>query len=427
MKRKIITLPNQCKNDVLDIAVDVSKRSLNYYAEHPSEDLTEIWEGKLCNRGITIVAELEQLKSEAQLRGYRALRIVCESTGIYHRRLLVTARQCGCYTCMVSGEAVHKSQVIQSNSYNKTDTQDPKTILLVARTGKCLEDRALCGGWLVLRQLNLGYERIEKESTQLKNRLHAALYELFCDLGFKNEWIFESAASHHVAELYGLNPYRIVKEGKTRFTQKLRRRKLIPKTIKRLWDDARQSVLSQQDPLLIEWLEQEVHELYKHLAYLQEQQHDIRYRMVAELDKLHVRGEIKTNPHHTPIGPFMYARILAETGSLGDFAHSRQLLKYAGLNLFQKESGTMKGLNRLSKKGRSRLRYCAKQACVKLVVRGQLFGEVYHAKKAECKSGNKAMTAMARKLLRVLHGIEKNGGIYQPERVFEQNTLKPAA
>ncbi len=149
--------------------------------------------------------------------------------------------------------------------------------------------------------------------------------------------------------------------------------------------------------------------------------------MVEELEQLHSKGAVKLSPHASPVGPFMLARILAETGPLTDFKTIKQLWRYAGLNLRQKQSGKMQGTNRLSKKGRSRLRRCAQQACVKLVVRVQLFGEVYHAKKAECKSGNKAMTAMARKLLRVLHGIEKNGGIYQPERVFEQNTLKPAA
>lgn len=75
------------------------------------------------------------MKCEALKRGYEGLRIICEATGIYHRRLLHTARQHGCLTCLISGEATYKSQVIQSNDYNKTDKKDPKTILLVYRLG----------------------------------------------------------------------------------------------------------------------------------------------------------------------------------------------------------------------------------------------------------------------------------------------------
>ena len=195
----------------------------------------------------------------------------------------------------------------------------------------------------------------------------------------------------------------------------------------RIWQDACQSAHMQQDSQVISWMEEEVRDLYKHLAYLQDNQHTIRYRMVEELERLHSRGELKTAPHQAPIGPFMLARVLAETGPLSDFKSIQQLWRYAGFNLRQKQSGGMQGINRLSKKGRSRLRRCTMQSCIKLVVRGQLFGEYYHGKKAAGMAGNKALVAVSRKVLKLLHGLEKSGGQYQPRRVFEQSRLKQAA
>lgn len=427
MKRKIVAATDQSQTDVLNLAVDVSKNTLSYYAELEGEDLKECWEGSLRNRSEDIISELDELKSESGKRGYAGLRIICESTGVYHRRLLRTARQQGCLTCLISGEATYKSQVIQSNDYNKTDKKDPKTILLVYRFGKRLVDRHLSGGWLVLRQLNLNYERIERESTQLKNRLHTALYDLFCDLSFKKEWIFKSQTAKDLARFYGFNPYRIVEEGRSRLRRRLKRPFLRQSTIERIWEDACQSARMEQDPQLISWMEEEVRDLYEHLNYLQQHQHDIRYRMVEELENLHTKGELKLSPHAAPIGPFMLARVLAETGPLGDFKSIQQLWRYAGFNLRQKQSGTMKGTERLSKKGRSRLRRCTQQACIKLVVRGQLFAEYYHGKKALGMAGNKALTVVSRRLLKLLHGIEKSGGQYDPQRVFDQDCLKQAA
>lgn len=427
MKRKIIAASDQSQIKVLNLAVDVSKNSLSYYGELDGEDVKECWEGSLRNRSEDIVAELDELKREAAKRGYEGLRIICESTGIYHRRLLRTARQQGCLTCLISGEATYKSQVIQSNDYNKTDKKDPRTILLVYRFGKRLVDRRLSGGWLVLRQLNLNYERVEREMTQIKNRLHTALYDLFCDLSFKNQWLFGSQTAKNLAHHYGFNPYRIVEEGRAKLHRRLKRDFLRKSTLDRIWKDAVQSAHMQQDSQVVSWMEEEVKELYEHLRYLQNNQHDLRYRMVEELEKLHGKGELKTKPHAAPIGPFMLARVLAETGPLSDFKSIQQLWRYAGLNLRQKESGTFKGLNRLSKKGRSRLRRCTQQACIKLVVRGELFAEYYHGKKAEGMAGNKALTAVSRRLLKLLHGIEKSGGIYQPQRVFDQSQIQQAA
>lgn len=427
MKRKIIAVLDQSQTDVLNLAVDVSKNSLSYYAELEGDDLMECWESTLRNRSEDIIKELGELKAEASKRGYEGLRIICESTGVYHRRLLRTARQQGCLTCLISGEATYKGQVIQSNDYNKTDKKDPRTILLVYRFGKRLVDRRLSGGWLVLRQLNLNYERMERESTQIKNRLHAALYDLFCDLSFKNQWIFNSQTAKDLARFYGFNPYRIVEEGRSGLRRRLKRRHLREITIKRIWEDACQSAHMQQDPQVVSWMEEEVRDLYKHLSYLQQHRLDLRYRMVEELEKLHAKGELKTDPHNSPIGPFMLARVLAEIGPLGDFKTIQQLWRYAGLNLRQKQSGGMQGPNRLSKKGRSRLRRCSMQACIKLVVRGELFGEYYHGKKAMGMAGNKALTAVSRRLLKLLHGIEKSGGQYQPQRVFDQSSLKQAA
>jgi transposase len=114
----------------------------------------------------------------------------------------------------------------------------------------------------------------------------------------------------------------------------------------------------------------------------------------------------------------MLARILAETGPLTDFHAFRQLWRYGGLNLRPRQSGMMNGQQRQSKRGRSRLRHVLAQAVLKRVVRGQLYGEYYHRKRQSGMCGGKAMTAVARKFLKLLFGLERSPQDFDPQRVF---------
>jgi transposase len=65
-------------------------------------------------------------------------------------------------------------------------------------------------------------------------------------------------------------------------------------------------------------------------------------------------------------------RILGETGPLADFTGRRQLLRFAGLNLRERQSGTWRGKTHLSKKGRSLLRKILGQVVLPLVKRSGL-------------------------------------------------------
>jgi len=428
MKIKIIEGIDQLDNKSLDVAFDVSGESLDYSSYCLTERGKELWEGHLSNRAGPIKKELLELDALARKYGYNGIRIFCESTGVYHRRLLKIARELGYQTALINGEAVSKSQVVQNNDTNKNDVKDPKTMLVASVLGKPLTDRGLSGGWLVMRQLNLEYDRNQRDGTRFKNRLKQGLYELFSDLGFKNEWLYESRASCVVAELYGFNPYRIIKEGRARFTQKLKRRKLRKDTITRLWGYAEQSIIMLHDKTITDCMEDEIRDLHAHLQDLLAKRLELRSRLVAELEKLHAKGLIKVDPYAAPVGPFMLARIFAETGPLSDFTNPRSLLRYAGLNIVCKESGTFKGQEKIAKKGRTRLRRCLQQASLKLVVKGELYGNYFHDKKTKGMKGNKAMVAVSRKLLKMIFGLEKSGGIYSAERVFtNQLPMKKAA
>jgi transposase len=401
---------------MLDVCVDVSKASLSWHHLGVAAEYSAA--GMILYTNAAVVAWLEALRSAATTRGFSAVRIICESTSGYHQRLLRLARAAGCRTALVSGEQVKQLQVVENNDTGKSDHKDPRTMMLLVRLGKTLVDRALEGEWAALRELDAEYTRIEEASTCAKNRIQMLLGQLFPDLSFKRDWLFEGEAARAVLELFGFDPFAMVAAGEASLRRRLRTREVRPGTIDRLWRDAQEAV-KQPTPVL--WRQvrvQQLRDAYEDLLRAQERRARVRNAMTDLVQQLRERGEVTLQPLPGVIGPFLLARILAQTGPLRDFRSIEQLWRYAGMNLRPKQSGTVRGQERQAKRGRSRLRHALSQAVLKLVVRTGLYGEYYHAKRAAGMPGPVAMTAVARKFLKLIFGLERSKAAFDPKRVF---------
>lgn len=409
--KKINDLVEQRKN-LQTVCADVSKGSFTWARIDGTE-------GAQLQKNAEIVAWLRAQVAEAKTHGYAGLQIVCESTSGYHKRLLRIARSEGCHTALVSAEQVKAMQVVESNDTGKSDVKDPRTMLLLVQLGKTLIDRQLSGEWNALRELNDDYEQAERRSTQAKNRIHGILLQLFPDLSFKSDWLFEGKAARAILDVYGFDSHKIVAQSEEQVSQLLRKKGVRQKTITRLYHDAQQSILQPTHAL---WREVKVGQLihaFEDLSVAQRRQEELRAKMVALLGVLQGNGEVKLHAHKDLIGPFLLARILAETGPLSDFHNVAQLLRYAGMNLRPNQSGLRRGKERQAKRGRARLRAVLAQAVLKLVVRTNLYGPYYHAKKAAGMPGPVAMTAVARKFLKLLFGLQRSTHAFDPIRVFK--------
>jgi len=92
-------------------------------------------------------------------------------------------------------------------------------------------------------------------------------------------------------------------------------------------------------------------------------------------------------------------------------------MRYAGLNLRTRQSGTFQGQNKISKKSRKLLRKVFQAIALPLFKRSCLYGDFYHKKKDEAKiPGNKAMTIIARHLLRKIYGCYRSGEAFHEQR-----------
>lgn len=115
----------------------------------------------------------------------------------------------------------------------------------------------------------------------------------------------------------------------------------------------------------------------------------------------------------------MRAKILAETGPLSRFPHWRALLAYAGLKIRMRASGTWRGKDKITKKGRILLRKHLGQAAFSLLRKDRLLGPYYHRKIAEGMPGGKAKVACMRKLVKILYGAAKSRKPFSPQRVYQ--------
>lgn len=403
-------------NNVVDVAVDVHKANLCFFFELDGREFSD----ECRNRTAITQKRLAAYLDIARQHGRTNLRVICEPTGQYQNSLLRTARRLGCFTNFVNTESVAKFRVVESNDSNKTDKKDPRVISTMGKLDKVLRYRLIGEEYLMLRKLHKIYDECDVAVTSLRCRVAKLLVELFCDYSFQKDFLY-SKSGLALVEQYGCNPYRIVADGFDLFAKKMKRKapRIMSRTLQRLWDDAVSSALNEMPAGYIEVLEGYLYDLLTDYFHQVERKEKIADQMVEILNRL--REKDPNIPPSTPqvISDKNLARLLGETGPLADFEHWRQLMRYAGLNLKTRQSGTYQGQNKISKKGRKLLRKVLHAIVLPLVKKGRLYGQVYHKKKDETKMpGNKAMTIVARQMLRKIWGWYRSGEAFDEQRFF---------
>jgi transposase len=143
-------------------------------------------------------------------------------------------------------------------------------------------------------------------------------------------------------------------------------------------------------------------------------------RSIEERANLYLKDNEDYNRLRTipGIGPVIALTILAEAGDLRRFSHYKKFLKYCGLNLSTQQSGSFRGMSKLSKFGNARLR-CAfwMAGTVAIRMRENTFRKKYE-NYIKTDPGNpdlkrKAYTAVSAKMARVAYGLIKSERDYR--------------
>jgi len=153
--------------------------------------------------------------------------------------------------------------------------------------------------------------------------------------------------------------------------------------------------------------------LIARLELYEAQMQTLEQLMADRLAELPAARALLTIPNVAPVSAAVFL------GSIGDphaYDSSRQILALAGLTLVERSSGIRTGQKRISKRGRPVLRKHAHMFAVRSVHRDGIYRREYEALLA--RNGHRpfaALTAIARKGLRLFYAIARSERVWTPE------------
>jgi len=128
------------------------------------------------------------------------------------------------------------------------------------------------------------------------------------------------------------------------------------------------------------------------------------------------------------LGIVSVAGLIGEVGDFSKFSTQSEIMKLAGLDLYEISSGNRRGQRRISKRGRSLLRKILYYAAIQTIRKNGILYEYYNKLTDRGMGRMKALIAVSRKLLGIIYALVRDDtdyvGQYQdPER----RLLKKAA
>lgn len=420
---EIKTVTEEVKSlNYLIVAYDISKHKHNYYTSFYSGLEKRESEGVILNKTNALQKHFEELHALAKNEGFHGVRVVCEPTGGYEKRLLRKARENGFFTQYVNGEATNKAKVIESNDSGKNDVKDARVIHMLASMNRTLSCEERDDEYGQLKFYNAKYESLSTEGARKKCKISHLIEELFPDSRLKPRQIYSKIVGCVITE-YGLNPYEINKLNLGDLLDRIEEpygRMVGGSSLEiliHLLEDAQVGKMNILPSWKVKSLVDELKDTYQEWKAIDAKKANYKKLMEEAVHKTDEWDKVK----ETPVKAFLFSRVLAESGPWKAYKGIRQLLRFAGLNLRERQSGTYKGELKLSKKGNILMRKALGQMVYCLLIgKGSLYEEYYKEKKAK-KGGLYGITCTMRKTLKMLLGVYKSQASYNVERVFQQN------
>ncbi len=368
------------------------------------------------------VKKVEEAKAR---HGLKDVLIGLEPTGHYWRKLAYFAKGKGYAVEFVRTTALKHQRELDESSSAKTDARDAVTITNITREGKYIDTVIEDGIFRQLRTLCKVRERIKRYNVSTKNTLTAALDDYFPEM----KGIFCSMHSRGLWAILERCPFpedvlRLeVSTIQEMIGRSSRRRITAAQKARDLYRSAKESIglkqISSADRYRVKMYLEEVKRTEGLLKEIEKEMKRILKQVPYAQYLLSMPG----------IGAVSAAVVLGELGNPAHFQNARQIIKYAGYDPQEKDSGQRVGRKVISKKGRWLLRKTLYFMSMRVVVRSEYFKEYYQRKlENENRFGQllkkkEALCAVTIKLIRVIFALMRD------RRVFDDrvNVLPLAA
>lgn len=324
---------------------------------------------------------------------------------------------------LVQVNPVHTKRVkeLTGNSPNKTDRKDPRVIADVISLGHALTLVIPEGPAAHLRRLTQARERAMKRRTATINQLQDLIFVIFPEFlkimkGISTKTALYLIKKHPTWEsLVGLGL-----ESLTKLVHKTSRGKLGRERAKELFRAAQNCVGVREGKrsvlLEIGYLVSQIEADSEFIASLEKQMEEHLQEIPYSCSILSIKG----------IGKVTTAGLIGEVGDFRAFRTISEITKLAGLDLFEISSGKHRGRRRISKRGRPLMRKLLYFAAINVVKSNGILNEPYEQMLSNGMPKMKALVAIARKLLRIVFALVRDGTMYM-ENYIHYEHLKLAA
>ena len=344
--------------------------------------------------------------------GFSRFLIGMEPTGHYWMTLAYWLRKQAIEIVQVNPLHTHKAKDLYDNTPGKTDKKDARVIADLVSQGKFLNCIIPQGRYADLRYLVLLRQRLVRERTRQVNTMHRVLDVLFPEFTrvFKN---LQTKTSLYLLRYY-CTPALLLAGSRSRLVRRLRkisRGKLRMEKVAQLYEWARSSVgvgegIEGLQVILFKALLR-YGQLVQEIRALEVRLEELVYGLPETVYLRSVKG----------IGLVTVATILGETGGLNHYRSAEEVIKLAGLNLYELSSGKHRGKRRITRRGRSVLRAGLYRAAVGVVRRGGPLHDFYQRLRDRGKYGTVALVAVACKLMRLLFALVRDRRCYTSDYV----------
>jgi transposase len=349
----------------------------------------------------------EGLKTKYRLKD---VLIGMEPTGHYWRKLAYFARERGYEVRFIRTTALKHHREIDESSSAKSDHRDALTIANITREGKYIDTVIEDGVMRQLRTLAKTRERLLRYSVSAKNALHAAVDDYFPEL----HEIFKSMGTRSLWAILERSPFPAeVVLMKVSFFQELiakssRKKAGSAEKARALHQAAQKSIglesVGDADRFRVKICLEEVKRTVLMLKDIDRQMKKVLKEIPSAPYLLSIPG----------IGHLSAAVYLGELGDPANFRNARQIVKYAGYDPQESDSGAWMSRKFISKKGRWLMRKYLFFMSMRVVVLSKYF-QNYYQRKLEIKNRvgqqpkrKEILCAVAIKLIKVIFALLKD-------------------
>jgi transposase len=357
-----------------------------------------------------IVASKRRFGCDEVLVGY-------ESTGPYAEPLVHYLANKPVKIVQVNPMHTKKMKEVNDNSPLKTDVKDPRVIADIIRLRRALTIVVPEGDSANLRRLNNARERHVGEQTALLNQLQQLVFIIFPEFKtvLKN---MKGKTAQHILNRYTI-PERIGALSKEALGEKMRKRSMGKFGIK----DAESLIGLARETVGIK---EGLAGLFMDIRHILTQL-EAEARFISEID-----SEMGATLERIPcsvkllsikgLGTVSVAGLIGEVGDFSKFSTQSEIMKLAGLDLYKISLGRRKGQRRISKRGRSLLRKILFYSAIQMIRKNGIMYDYYTRLTARGMERMRALIAISRKLLRIIHAILRDnrdyvGGYQAPQRM----------